>query len=61
LNAGEQNKLQEENSFFEKYFNYGIAPVSFMLARFICTQYGRKEDKDLFYFIIALSLLFLLF
>jgi len=50
--------LQRETSFFDKYFNYGIAPVSFMLARFICTQYGKKEDSTLFYFIIALSLIF---
>jgi len=50
--------LQREKSFFDKYFNYGIAPVNFMLARFICTQYGKKEESSLFYFIIALSLIF---
>ncbi len=50
--------MAKESSFFDRYFNYGIAPVSFMLARFICTQYGKKEDSALFYFIITLSLLF---
>ena len=50
--------MQRENSFFDKYINHGIAPINIMLARFICTQYGKKEESNLFYFIIALSLLF---
>ncbi|MCL2704981.1 MAG: ATP-dependent RecD-like DNA helicase [Spirochaetaceae bacterium] len=50
--------MQRENSFFDKYINHGIAPVNIILAGFICTQYGKKEDTTLFYFIIALSLLF---
>ena len=53
--------MQKEKSFFIKNINFGnsgITPVGSMLAKFICTQYGKKEESSLFYFIIALSLLF---
>lgn len=44
----------DNNLFFEKYLNSGIAPSHIMLARFLCP----KESDELFNLITALSVLF---